>query len=603
MALFRLNQVPERLYVHFLNMIGISPFPPSVARAEVTFWLTAALEEVVVVPAGTQVMTPPTGAIGQSSSVAEPVVFTTLQDLVVEPPVLTAAVATSESDPRVHDMWPDLRYAPDGVRCFVSDALTPGDAFYLGFADSLAGSVLQLALAANAEGIGVDPRNPPLVWEVWNGEGWIPALVQSDTTGGLNRAGHVALVIPREHQLLTLGDAAAYWLRARLVAPAPGQPTYQASPRITQVEAAVIGGTVDAEHSESVPAEVVGRSSGGPAQSFTVSRHPVLPRREGEHVQVVGPDGTEDWVEVEDFTASTETDNHYVWDSGSGTVTFGPRVRYPDGSVRQHGRIPRDGSQILVTGYRTGGGGRGNVGAGTLTMLRSSVPFVQSATNLAAASGGVDAETVAEAKTRAPMTVRTGHRAVTARDYERLSQEASIEVARTRCLPASRGNGSVRLLVVPQVRTDPAKHQLDDFAISAPLMRTISDHLDKHRLVGTAVEVGTPFYQGVSVATLLHARGGRPPGMVRQRVVAALTTYLNPLVGGPDGTGWPFDADVNTASMAQLLEGVEGVDRVEEVLLYEYDLRTGRRLGEAKDVIRLDAHSLFLAAKPQVVVR
>ena len=44
MVLFRLNQVPERLYVHFLNLVGIEPFPPSAARADLTFFLSAVLE-------------------------------------------------------------------------------------------------------------------------------------------------------------------------------------------------------------------------------------------------------------------------------------------------------------------------------------------------------------------------------------------------------------------------------------------------------------------------------------------------------------------------------------------------------------------------------
>jgi predicted phage baseplate assembly protein len=292
-----------------------------------------------------------------------------------------------------------------------------------------------------------------------------------------------------------------------------------------------------------------------------------------------------------------------VWDSGTGTVRFGPRVRYPDGTVRQHGVIPRDGAMVAVTGYRHGGGSRGNVGARTLTVPRSSIPFVRGVINLAPATGGVEAETVAEAKVRGPMTLRTGQRAVTAGDYERLALESSAEVARARCLPASRGNGAVRLLIVPRVRGDAAQHRLDDFAIAAPLMRRLSDHLDEHRIVGTAVEVSTPYYQGVSVAALVHTGPGRPTGLVRQRAIDALTRYLNPLTGGPDGTGWPFDADVNGAVIAQLLEAVDGIERVEEALLFEFDLRTGRRLGSAKDVIRLDTHSLFLSAPHQVVVR
>ena len=192
---------------------------------------------------------------------------------------------------------------------------------------------------------------------------------------------------------------------------------------------------------------------------------------------------------------------------------------------------------------------------------------------------------------------------MTSGDFERLTRESSIEVARARCLPAQRPGAPVRVLVVPQVRTAPATHRLDDFAISDQLLGQIRQHLDDRRVVGTAVEVGTPYYQGVSVAALLRARPGRPASLVRQRAADLLSTYLNPLTGGPDGDGWPFDADLNTAALGQLLEAMEDVERVEEVLLYEYDLRTGRRLGSARDLLQLDRHSLFLSAAHQVVVR
>ncbi|MCL2781297.1 MAG: putative baseplate assembly protein [Actinomycetia bacterium] len=598
MVLFRVNQVPERLYVHFLNMIGIEPFPPAVSRAELTFWLSAVLDQPVLVPAGTQVTT----AVSVASS-DTPIVFTTTRDLTISPPVLRSAKTISANQELVTDIWDDLRFDPRGAVCFPSEQLTPGDALCLGFEHSLAGTVLRLTLAAHAEGIGVDPRNPPLAWEVWNGEGWIAAAVNQDTTGGLNRDGQITLLIPIEHELMTLGDTPGYWLRVRLVEPTPGQPTYQASPRILNLDVAALGGTIVSEHSQQRPREVLGRSDGTTAQRLTVTQVPVLPRTAGEHVQVIDPDGTADWTEVDDFSGSGPTDRHYVWDSSSGTVGFGPRVRYPDGSVRQHGAIPRDGAEIVVTGYRTGGGARGNVGARTLTVLRSSVPFVANVTNLGPAVGGVDAETVAEAKTRGPLTLRTGQRAVTAGDFERLAKESSIEVARARCLPSTRVNGVVRVLIVPNVRADVSRHTLDSFAITAPLMRQISEHLDAHRLVGSAIEVGTPYYQGVSVVALVYTGAGRPNALVQQRAMDLLARYLNPLTGGPDGNGWPFDADLNSAAVAQLLESVDGVERIEEVLLFEYDLRTGRRIGTAKDVIQLDRDSLFLSAGHKVIVR
>ena len=594
MVLYRVNQVPERLYTHFLNMVGIDLFPPSVARTDVTFWLSAVLGQPAVVPVGTEVTT-------SGAAAGDAVVFSTTSELVIAPPVLTGAVTTV--DEAVTDVWDDLRFGAAGARAFASPELTAGDSLAFAFRDSLAGMVVRLYVEAEAEGIGVDPTRPPLAWEVWNGEGWISVAVHTDTTGGLNRAGEVVLMVPTQHEAHVLGTQGAYWLRVRLLQPLPGQPTYQASPRIRGLSAEALGGTVSAEHAERVPGETLGRSDGAPGQSFAVSRTPVLPRRDGEHVAIIDGDVTTVWTEVEDFSASGADDRHYVWDSGSGVVRFGPRVRYPDGTIRQHGAIPRDGARIEVSGYRHGGGARGNVGARTLTLLRSTVPFVNQVSNLERATGGVDAETIAEAKIRGPLTLRTGQRAVTAGDFERLTLEASTEVARARCQRAVAGNAQVQLLVVPQVRREPGSHQLDDYAISPALMGRITEQLDAHRVVGTSVEVSTPYYQGVSVVALVLARSGRPTAPVHQRALDALDRYLNPLVGGPDGTGWPFDADVNTAVISQLLESVEGVERVEEVLLFEYDLRTGRRLGSAKDVIKLDRQSLFLSAAHQVVVR
>ena len=599
MVLFRVNQVPERLYVHFLNMVGIEPFPPSVARTDLTFWLSAALDQPVVVPANTQVMT----AAGASSGGSEAIVFSTVRDLEISPPKLRTAMTVRAGGEHATDVWDDLRFSVTGAACFASESLTPGDAFCLAFDESLAGTVLRLTIYADAEGIGVDPRNPPLLWEVWNGEAWLTATVHDDTTGGLNREGQIVLLIPIEHQPLTIGNTGAYWLRVRLLEPKAGQPTYTASPRVRRVEAETLGGTVAAEHAENIPRETLGRSDGAPGQSFGASRFPVLPRRDGEHVRVIDGQTITDWTEVEDFSRSGPDDEHYVWESGTGTIRFGPRVRYADGTPRQHGAIPRDGSLVTVTGYRFGGGSRGNVGARTLTVLRSTVPYVRGVINLNPAAGGVDAESVTEAKTRGPLTLRTGQRAVTAGDFERLTLESSIEVARARCLPTTRGNGSVRLLVVPRLRGEPAQHVLDDFALSAPLTDGIIKYLDGHRLVGSAIEVSTPYYQGVSIATLLHSGPGRPPALVKQRALDALRRYINPLTGGPDGNGWPFDVDLNTAVVTQLLESVDGVERVDEALLFEYDLRTRRRLGSAKDVLRLDDHSLFLAAACQVIVR
>jgi predicted phage baseplate assembly protein len=596
-VLYRLNQMPERYYSRFLDLMGIRPFPPSAATADVTFVLSSVQAEAVLIPTGTAVTTAPREGV-------EPVVFTTTDDLAIaQPTLVTALTAEAAEEDRFTDVWASLRYELDGVRCFSSEPVAPGDVMYLGFEDSVAGNVIRLDVRASIEGIGIDPRRPPLRWEVWDGEGWVPCLVADDTTGGLNRDGQITLVVPLRHEQLTLGTRRAHWLRLVLLPPRPGQPYYQASPLIGSVEVMSIGGTVTAEHSERVGREQLGPSSGEPGQAFTTRYRPVLPRVPGETVVVAGANGEPvTWDEVGDFSRSGPDDRHFTWDSSSGTIAFGPRIRQPDGTIRQHGAIPAAGSEIAITAYRFGGGVAGNVGAHTLTSLQTTIPYIAGVYNSRPAIGGVDAETIDNAKLRGPLSLRTGERAVTASDYERLTLEASPAVARARCLAPSEQGGPVRLLVVPRVRRAADQLALDDFALEDDLVATITEHLDERRVLGATVEVETPYFQGVTVAALITAVTGRPTGVVRQRVLDTLYQHVNPITGG-DGRGWPFDADLNAANLSTLIDAVDGVARVDEVLLFEFDLRTGRRRGAGRETLRLDSHSLFLSARHQVAVR
>ena len=111
-------------------------------------------------------------------------------------------------------------------------------------------------------------------------------------------------------------------------------------------------------------------------------------------------------------------------------------MREPDGTLRQYGAVPPKGAPIRARRYRTGGGRAGNVARGAIQVLRSSVPYVSEVVNREAARGGVDGETVEEAKVRAPITLRAQDRAVTLRDYEELARRAAPETARITCLAA-----------------------------------------------------------------------------------------------------------------------------------------------------------------------
>src|SRR5579875_1206471 len=57
LLLYRLNKVPDRDYLKFLELIGAHPHPAVPASAELTFWLTAPQRETKLIPRGTEVAT------------------------------------------------------------------------------------------------------------------------------------------------------------------------------------------------------------------------------------------------------------------------------------------------------------------------------------------------------------------------------------------------------------------------------------------------------------------------------------------------------------------------------------------------------------------
>ena len=45
LTLFRLNQVPDRVYESFLDLVGISPYPSSQATGDLTFMFASVPDE------------------------------------------------------------------------------------------------------------------------------------------------------------------------------------------------------------------------------------------------------------------------------------------------------------------------------------------------------------------------------------------------------------------------------------------------------------------------------------------------------------------------------------------------------------------------------
>jgi len=613
-VVYRLNRVPDKNYLAFLNLLGVKLFPPTAARADVTFWLSAPQPETLILPADTEVAT-------QRTETDEAVVFGTERDLAIRPCTLErvarmpgalnppgAAPGEADSDNptgavAVVDLTGQVRSGRD-VAVF-GDPPQAGDALLFGLSAAIPACAVMLPLDSRVDGVGVDPRQPPLRWEAWTADGWRECELEEDGTGGLNRAGDVILHVPAGHITTGISGQDAGWLRCVVVPPAPDQPFYTTSPTVRAADAFTIGGTVSAVHAQAIRDEVLGESTGTPGQRLRVASVPVLADDPPLVLEVAEADGWQPWAVVDDFSRSGPRDRHVTLDPATGEISFGPAVREADGSLQQYGAVPPRGSLIRATRYRAGGGRAGNVSRGTLQVLRSSIPFVARVQNREAARGGVNGETVDEATVRAPITLRAQDRAVTARDYEELAWRAAPETARIVCLgmdPAQQGENAVRILVVPQAVPDRGgRLRFEQLVPGDQLLDKITRYLDERRPLGTRLAVGPPFYQGVSIVATVHAYRLAQAPLVRARALDALYGYLDPMTGGPDGNGWPFGRPLRSGDVFAALQRLPGVELVDEVLLYPADPLTRRR-GTVTDTLTVSASSLFFSFEHDVQV-
>lgn len=593
---YRLNRVPEKNHLAFLDLIGVRLFPPSAARTDVTFWLSAPQEERVVVPTGTEVAT-------DRGDGTDPVVFATERELTVVPCALDL-LAVQHADDSVVDRTAELAEEDRDLWCF-AESPQPGDCLLFGLTAAVPRCAVVLELDSRVDGVGVDPRQPPLRWEAWTENGWKTCEVERDGTGGLNRPGEVVLHLPGTHALSRSGGQQAGWLRCRVTEPEQGQPFYTVSPTVRAAEAYTLGGTTGSVHAETVRNETLGEATGLPGQRLHLAQAPVVGDAPPVRMQVAERDGWRDWEVVQHFATSRPDDRHITCDATTGEIAFGPAVREPDGSLRQFGAVPPKGAAIRARRYRVGGGRSGNVARGTIQVLRDSVPYVSEVVNREAASGGVDGETVEEAKARAPITLRAQDRAVTLRDYEELARRAAPETARITCLEGQadeHGAYAVRVLIVPQAVLDPGgRLRFEQLVLSDDLLQRITRYLDERRPIGTRLSVGPPYYQGVTVVATVHAFRGADTERVRREAHDALYRHLDPLTGGVHGTGWPFGRPVQAGELFASLQRVPGVELVDEVLLYPADPLTGQR-GDPTDRIDLQPPSLVFSFDHRVRV-
>lgn len=342
--------------------------------------------------------------------------------------------------------------------------------------------------------------------------------------------------------------------------------------------------TAWAVQSETVRDEIVGSSTGIADQKYTLTKFPVvaeeiwvdelatltdterktLADEAADEVREVLDDAGNPtrfyirWAATDDLAEAGAADRLYSIDRTFGQVQFGDGVR---------GMVPPIGKDNIVATYRAGGGSRGNVAAGLISTLRTTIPFVDGVLNQAAAGGGSDTELVESAVVRGPRSLKHRGRAVTAEDFEQLAREASQAVARVKCLPTFNERGEyetnwVTVIIVPggdDARPTPS-----------PQLRHGVEQYLRERASATAVfprqvKVSGPAYVEVTIGADIYPETIDLAPQVEAEAVAVLESFLHPLTGGYGGGGWEFGRLPCLSDFYSLLEAVGGMDHIENL--------------------------------------
>jgi hypothetical protein len=606
-VIYRLNQTPEKHYLAFLNLLGITRDPPTPAHTFLTF---ASGAGAVQVPAGTQAQT--AAREGQA-----PIVFETDEDVTVLPTNLATALAigpypSGAASSQYDDVSATLVGPPAGKYQVTVPA---GDQnVQLGFgldrkvADEIVlGVRLYLPVA--------DPTQVSLAW-VYSRKAtepltWPAVAGAADATETLRHDGSVRLTVPGdwEAQRPTAppGGPPGGWssVTARDAAGVRTDPLFWIGLRITNKAATPLAVGIDRILFNAAPARTaltirvpddLGDGTGEPFQVLPLRNRPLF-RRPGVEapygdlaVQVGtgNPPTWQTWTPVDDFPPGAG--NVYRIDPVVGEISFG---NFDAQTGKGHGSVPPVGSQIRASSYRyVDAGAAGNVAAGQVVVLGTTragaLPAgISAVTNLGPGFDGADEEPIEDTLRRAPEQLKIRDRAVTADDYEFLAREATNDVRISRCLeprlqarngpgtpPAwlkddpwtfagiVRAPGTVNLVIVPDQGTNVPRPEPTQDQI-----RLVRGYLEQRRDLVARLDVLGPRYLPVVVnVELIVWQQAIDAGADQNRIGAdtleRIRRFLHPTRGGPGGNGWQVGQPVFTSDLFRAIMPAEDLGYV-----------------------------------------
>jgi predicted phage baseplate assembly protein len=302
---------------------------------------------------------------------------------------------------------------------------------------------------------------------------------------------------------------------------------------------------------------------------------------------------THEWKQTTDFTVHGPDDRVFVVDRDRGALEFGDgltgQIPLPEATA------PSD--QLLQISWSIGGGASAN---GGLTSWQptdlASIPATLAGLtvqNLVPVTGGLDPETISQARVRAAATLSERHRGVTKPDYETIALEtpgvgvarALVQVGDHPKFPCTPVAGAISVYLVPDAprrsedwdRPDFTSHPMPD----PGLFSAVSNRVGEGRLMGTELSVRPPRYHPVRLQVTLAGMSADLAG-TRATLTTALRHYLDPISGGDGGSGWVFGGPLRPSAFLRTAQNAVTCNT--QVLAVAIWVVSGQRWESCSDV-------------------
>lgn len=560
MQMYRMNQITDKNKLKFLKLLGIKPNELASSKVDVTFYLPENYDDGVTVPKGTQI-----NAI--DAETGENIVFEIDDDVEVVPMELDKVISRD---------WQGFRdnteaNSRDGHYYYVFGEKAEEDSnLYLGFNKKPpSGTKIDLMVYLYEDDLIKRGEHGDELFDIdspvdveWayydkcpndnSSKCWIELNVEEkkDKTKNFSFSGNITFTIQEGMKYVPISpeeeilNTTEFWIRCRLA-----KKGYDIPPRVKFIQL----NTISATHGETIKDEPVFYSNGLPNQKIVLKKKPIVPESEAVSVE------QQVYQKVDDFDASCPEHLHYIIDNDNGEISFG------DGF---NGFIPPKDAKIVVT-YRTGGGEIGNVRKETIRQILDPEINGLTVTNLQAASGGAEKETIDDAIFRLRKDLKEPYQAVTSHDYEYIAKYTpGLRIRRAKAIE-DKNKALVTVIVVPEV----IKNSTYRPELSESSRIAVYNHLCKHRLITTQIKVESPQYIQISVTATVRIKPGYEMNTMAQKIEELLKTFLNPLTGGLNGEGWPFGRPVFKSEVYECIYNMDGVDCIQQISMGngEYD--------------------------------